>query len=311
MRRTARYIEVFLGLFFLASAGMKALNVDGFGVAISAYGVIKDPDLLRIAAYATLGIETALGAAFVAGWRWKFASFLVSILLTTVFSGLIAYAWLVNGLEDCGCFGDYIKMTPPQSLAKNGVLIALIGFGWFGLRDSGDSEFAPGLGAKAIGLLGAAAVVGGGAYGSLQGGGGPEVVVSDDGGEKDFAYQISSGGSVIDLGAGEHLLVFLNTECEHCMASVPGLNAIDADEALPGMLALMLGDHDKLDDFVIETDPAFAMELFDDLTWAKHIKTAPPILYYIREGMEIESWEWSDDPPAPEVIAEAVSATLE
>lgn len=302
MQKTARYIEILLGLFFFVSAGLKAMNVDGFGVAISAYGVIKEPSLVRIVAYGSLGIETALGAAFIAGWRWKFLSFIGSVLLMVVFSGLIAYAWLVNGLEDCGCFGDYVKMRPPQSLSKNAVLVGVTAFAGFGLRNSIDPAFSPGMKARRIAFIGSLAVVLIGAVSNARLPTGPAVVVSDDAAEKDMAFQITVGDTNVDLGSGEHLVVFLNTECEHCIASVPGLNAINSDETLPVMIALMLGDENRLDDFIIETGPEFALELFDQLTWTQFIKTAPPTMYFLRDGMIQHDWEWPDDPPRPEDV---------
>ena len=63
MVKAARYTEILLGAFFIFSAATKVGNMDGFGVAISAYGVLKDPDLVRLAAYFSLSIETLLGAA--------------------------------------------------------------------------------------------------------------------------------------------------------------------------------------------------------------------------------------------------------
>jgi hypothetical protein len=144
-----------------------------------------------------------------------------------------------------------------------------------------------------------------GVYGSVTAPEKPVLVVSDDAGDKDIAFQISSGSKIVDLGTGEHLVVFLNTECEHCMASVPGLNLLVQDESLPEMMALMLGDDEKLDDFIIETEPEFALELFDELTWAEFIKSAPPIMYFVRDGMIVEFWEWSDDPPVADVVADA------
>ena len=311
MNKASRYIEIMLGLFFFVSAGMKAMNVDGFGIAISAYGVIKDPSLVRFVAYSALAIETALGAAFISGWRWRFLSFIGSIALTAVFSGLIAYAWLVNGLEDCGCFGDYIKMTPPQSLAKNAVLIGVIGFAGFGLRNSVDPAFRPGMRARAMAMLGALGVVLIGAIGNFTGPEGPAVIVGEDADDKDIAFQIASGGGTIDLGVGDYLVVFLNTECEHCMASVPGLNLIEQDGDSPKMVALMLGNDEKLDDFILETEPEFTLELFDDLTWAEFIKSAPPIMYFVQDGMIQEFWEWSDLPPAPDVVAQASASAME
>lgn len=311
MLRIARYVELFLGFFFILSAASKAINIDGFGIAISAYGVLKDPQWVRVAAYGSLIAETLLGAAFIAGWRWKGVSFYGASVLTLAFSGLIAYAWLVNGLEDCGCFGDYIKMTPPQSLAKNAVLIGVIAFAGFGLKDAVDSVFTPGFRTRVGAMASALAVVGIGVYGNLTAPEQPQLVVGIDAKNKDIAFQISSGGETIDLGSGEYLVVFLNTECEHCIASVPGLNLLNQEESLPKMVALMLGDDTKLDDFILTAEPEFTAELFDDLTWAKFIKSAPPIMYYVSDGMIEHFWEWEDDPPTVEVVKPSLPAETE
>jgi hypothetical protein len=119
--------------------------------------------------------------------------------------------------------------------------------------------------ARAMAMLGALGVVLIGAIGNVTAPEGPVVVVGDDAADKDIAFQIGSGDQMIDLGVGHYLVVFLNTECEHCMASIPGLNLIEQDDSSPKMVALMLGDEEKLDDFILETEPAFTLELFDDL----------------------------------------------
>ncbi len=307
MTKISRYIECALGILFLVSAGMKAMNVEGFGVAISAYGVIKDPSLVLFAAYATLALETALGAALVAGWRGRSLSFIGSILLTAVFSGLITYAWKVNGLEDCGCFGDYLKMTPPQSLTKNAVIIALLLLAWVGLRNAQDVEFRPRIKVQLCGILGAIIVTcivftHNTPRASVSAPADPTAAA------KDIAFVLPSGDETIDLGTGNYLVAFLNTECEHCKESVPGLNALAADESLPDFIAVMMGDDEKLIDFILETEPAFPTELIDTLSFMEHILIAPPILYYIEDGMKIHHWEWEDEPPAPGEIAHDIAA---
>jgi hypothetical protein len=34
-------------------------------------------------------------------------------------------------------------------------------------------------------------------------------------------------------------------------------------------------------------------------------------MYYIQDGMIRDFWEWSDDPPAPDVVAQAIGAARE
>ena len=306
MNKFARYVEIALGLFFLASAAMKAVNVDGFAVAISAYGVIKDPTLVRAAAYVTLLVESLIGGAFLAGFRYKFLAAGVSTVLTLVFSGLILYAWQVNGLEDCGCFGDYLKTTPPQSLAKNAVLIAVIVGNAYALRNAVGPTFEPGLLPRVIGIAGIAGVGVITALSQPGDSGAPEIVVTDP--EKDIAFELTFGDTTVDLSEGEHLVVFLNSTCEHCKASVSGLNALDADESLPPITALMTGTEDDLDDFILETEPSFRMELLDGPTWAQFILSAPPVMQFVKDGMFEQTWEWEDDPPSSETVAGDIAA---
>lgn len=308
MTKIARYIECTLGILFLVSAGMKAMNVDGFGVSISAYGVIKDPSLVRMAAYITLALETILGTALVAGWRVKNLSFIVSIVLTAVFSVLITYAWKVKGLEDCGCFGDYIKMNPPQSLAKNAVIIVLLLLAWLGLRHAKEVEFRPKFKTQGLALLGAISVLLITLFGNSSSNSNVLRPIDSD---KDIAFVFGTDETATDLGTGDYLVAFLNTECDHCKASVPGLQALDNDESLPPFIALMMGNNETLIDFLLETEAGFPTELIDDLSFMEYIITAPPILYHSQDGMMQQHWEWKDDPPTPGTIAQEISAQKE
>lgn len=307
MNKIARCIECFLGVFFLVSAGMKAMNVEGFAISISAYGVLKDATLVHLAAYFTLALESILGAALVAGWRTKNITFRVSIGLTVIFSILITYAWLVNGLIDCGCFGDYIKMNAPQSLAKNALLIALTAYAWHGLRDAQSPEFKPRGKVQLIGFLGAVIVLAITMTHLPE----PKETAPDVDPNKDITYSVTSNGSSFDLSTGEYLIAFLNTECDHCKDSVPGLTTLANDDSLPTFVALMMGDEEKLDTFMLETEASFPMQLIPNLEFMEYILVAPPILYLSQDGMLRHHWEWEDEPPAPSAIAEDIAAQKE
>ncbi len=310
MVKTARFVEILLGIFFIFSAATKAGNLDGFGVAISAYGVLKDPESVRMAAYFSLCIESLLGAAFLAGWRFGGLAYYGAVLLTAVFSALIIYGWQVNGLEDCGCFGTAIKMGPQASLVKNGILIAVLVGTWLGLREADQlhtravlpkhwTRVLAGVGLAVVAVL---YLMGNQTHDSTE-----KLVPGTEASDKDFPYSFSTDGQDFDLGTGKYLVVLLNTECGHCKASVPGLNALYDVEGLPGMVALMMGNDTTLDDFLLETEPAFPMQLMDDLHFMSHIKTAPPILYYIQDGFIQHFWEWEDEPPTAAEITESIS----
>ena len=90
---------------------------------------------------------------------------------------------------------------------------------------------------------------------------------------------------------------------------MPGLNALANDDALPEMVALMMGDNDSLDEFILLTEPEFTTQLLDELVIMQFIKSAPPILYHVRDGMFLNDWEWEDDPPTPAQLSGEVSTS--
>ena len=68
----------------------------------------------------------ALGIALIVGWRLKLSA-TVSLLMMLFFTFLTYYSWYFDAVQDCGCFGDAIKLTPYQSFMKDIILtIALL-----------------------------------------------------------------------------------------------------------------------------------------------------------------------------------------
>lgn len=310
MYRLGRAIEIILGLFFLVTAAMKAWNLEGFGVQISAYGVVKDAGLVTLSAYAAVTIETLLGAALVAGARLKGLTYLAVTGLTLVFSGLILYGWLAKGIEDCGCFGDFIKMGPRTSLAKNGVLLALLAVAWVGVRAPLGAPKRRRLGWE-FAIAGIVAVLVVGLVGQLQArGDAPDVLVQvDDDPEKRklarFRFEVE--GETIDLGEGEYLVAMLSATCEHCQASVPAMNALYNDPDLPRLVALMMGSEEDLEFFRTLTDPQFITQLVRGADFMEFIDTSPPRLLYARDGREMAAWDWLEEAPSVEVVAQGIS----
>lgn len=312
MQRMGRVIEVVLGIFFLATAAMKAWNLEGFGVQISAYGVVKDAGLVAVSAYVAVIIETVLGAALVGGVRLKGLTYLATAGLTVVFSGLILYGWLAKGIEDCGCFGDFVQMGPRSSLAKNGVLLGLLGLAWAGVRGVEVVGMSRRLGYRyaAFGILSVFAV---GVVGEVRSSGadGPEIPVANGvAGEGEFArFRFEARGETVDLGKGEYLVALLSATCGHCQESVPALNALYVESDLPQLVALMMGDEDEMADFHALTAPEFITHPLPPLVFMEFMDGPPPRLVHTRDGRETTEWYWVDDAPSVEMVTQGISGT--
>ncbi len=303
MSKVARWIEIAVGLFFLISAAAKAVDMDAFGVQISAYNVVKDASVVRGSAYFALLLETALGGALLAGIRVKGLTHLASGVMIVVYSTLIAYAWAFHGLTDCGCLGTWVTMGPAASLAKNIVLLGALGFAWFGGRQASATmanngmRFAAAFIAATIVILALAGVV-------MRDGGGMKPIhgVPQDGARPYAQFVFEADGQHFDLGKGEHLVAMLNATCGHCRASVPALNALVETPGLPPMVALMMGSEKELADFQTQTSPLFSAHLIESLTFMEFIGSTPPRLSHIRDGVGVRHWDWQDKVPEAEIL---------
>lgn len=306
--KAARWTEIAVGAFFLVSAAAKAFDMDAFGVQISAYNVVKDAEIVRAAAWFALTVEVILGAMLVAGTRVRGLTHIASAAMIAMYSGLIVYAWQFHGLKDCGCLGAWITMGPVESLIKNAVLIAAIAFAWQGTRDP--SALAPPSFIQrrriSAGVLALAVVIIAIASAALGGGKAPAPPMNGaptDGAKPYAQFVFEADGQTFDLGRGEHLVAFLNATCEHCKASVPGLNKLLEVPTLPPMVALMMGSEEELAAFQAETQPLFSAHLIPPLLFMEFIGTVPPRLSYIREGVGVRHWDWEDDVPEGEIVA--------
>jgi hypothetical protein len=302
MAKVARWIEIAVGLFFLISAAAKAVDMDAFGVQISAYNVVKDANVVRGSAYFALLLETALGGALLAGIRAKGLTHLASGVMIVVYSTLIAYAWAFHGLTDCGCLGAWVTMGPAASLAKNIVLLAALGFAWFGGRQASAAtanngmRFAAAFISATIMILALTGIV------MRDGGMKPIPGVAQDG-ERPYAqFVFDADGQHFDLGKGEYLVAMLNATCEHCRASVPALNALVETAGLPPMVALMMGNEKEFADFQAQTSPLFGAHLIEPLTFMEFIGSTPPRLSHIRDGVGVRHWDWQDKVPEGEIL---------
>lgn len=315
MIRIARWVEVLLGVFFLVSAGAKAVDMDGFGALVSAYNVVKDPALVRASSYVALIAEVVLGAALLAGWRFKGLTHVLTAAMTIVYSGLIAYAWKFHGLEDCGCIPGLIKLGPVESLIKNVVLLALLALAWYGTRQQPTEPDGPSktfrkpapLSAIAsvllIVVLSAFDVATRGSDTSAL----PTVATTDE--ERPFAqFVFTADGIDFDLSEGEHLVAMLSATCDHCQASVPGLNALAENALFPEFVALMMGTDEEVEDFLLFTSPEFPLQQIKTLTFMSFLVSAPPRLFYVRDGQNAHVWDWDDAPPSVVDVAASIAA---
>ncbi len=299
--RMMRAIEIVLGVVFVSSAALKSLDVTSFAIQVSYYGIVREPSVVLCVAYLAIGVEAVLGALLVSGNRLRGLTWGTALALLTGFTGLILYAWIFRDLEDCGCFGKFLKMTPGVSIVKNVILGGSLALPWWvyrhevGVQIRNDAPRRRRHLRRVVGALSIAYVVCVGAYGSFS----REVPASSGvtgarpvDKERPFAqFRAEDESQVHDLGEGEYLVAMLNTDCEHCQAAVDVLNDLALVPEFPTMVALMLGDEETLEAFREETNPEFPTVLIEPLTFFQFIGDAPPRLIHVRDGKQMRFWD--------------------
>ncbi len=294
LNRSARPIEILIGLVFIIGVFLKAADINMFAVQIAAYGVLPDKAMLGPAALITVSLECFLGVSLILALRaggWTYAALMA---LLFVFTGLILYGWLANDLEDCGCFGA-LEMSPPISIAKNMVLLALVLLTWVGMAKRAGRKTKQRWLPRLVIVILLTVFVQAYAYAHL-------TRVPRTGKFSGIVVRTENGP--VALGEGEHLVAMLSMDCEHCMAAVPGLNNLFFNPGLPQLVALCLEEQPgDMVNFRAAVMPQFPMGLVeDDLLFFNLIGQSPPRIWYVKDGLGLAYWD-GEAPDQAEILA--------
>ena len=137
LRTITRVCWFVLGALFIFSGLIKLNDPVGTAYKLEEYFEVFAGDLPSIAGFflwfksssRTLSIvlsslEVILGAALLLRWHLRQTLWILLALLV-FFAFLTFYSAAFNKVTDCGCFGDFIKLTPWTSFAKDLFLLAL------------------------------------------------------------------------------------------------------------------------------------------------------------------------------------------
>ncbi|RZJ86687.1 MAG: DoxX family protein, partial [Hymenobacter sp.] len=137
MRQFTRICWALLGIVFIFSGLIKLNDPVGTAFKLEEYFEVFAIDLPSLAGFfdwfkdqsrflsiALSSLEVILGVALLL--RWYLRRTLYVLLALLVFFGFLTfYSAFFNKVTDCGCFGDFIKLTPWTSYVKDMVLLAL------------------------------------------------------------------------------------------------------------------------------------------------------------------------------------------
>lgn len=133
MKKTVWIVRIIVGCLFIFSGMVKTIDPIGFGYKLEEYfspDVLNLPFLMDFALPMSVFFvifEVMLGVFLLLGIYRRFT--MISLLLLIIFfTFLTFYSAFFNKVTDCGCFGDFLKLTPWESFYKDLILLILILF---------------------------------------------------------------------------------------------------------------------------------------------------------------------------------------
>lgn len=120
-------LRVFLFALFVFSAVTKMFPLTPFEKQLVDLGFADwhtAPYLARL----IIGIELGLGIALIQNHFFKRFTIPATALLLIAFCIHLSYQIAIGQGGNCGCFGQFIEMTPTEALIKNIVTLALLGW---------------------------------------------------------------------------------------------------------------------------------------------------------------------------------------
>jgi uncharacterized membrane protein YphA (DoxX/SURF4 family) len=135
------YLQNFIGVFFIYSGFVKAVDPLGFSYKLEEYFEVFAESAAGISWLISLllwfkGLSLALSVFMTVlemalGWMLIFGIFIrlttwLMLLLILFFTFLTGYSWYTGKITDCGCFGDAIHFTNAETFWKDVALTVLI-----------------------------------------------------------------------------------------------------------------------------------------------------------------------------------------
>lgn len=243
-------LSVLFGLVFIISALTKIPTLQQFGWSIVEF----TPLHLTVAEWLArllIGFELGLGILFVTHVGIKkiaIPAAFILLVLFTIYVGLLYHQYGPDG--NCGCFGEYLPMTPKQSIIKNVVLLIILM-----IMHKLQYEWTVRYMQWGIVILFAVSVA-------------VPMIVSPP--ESIYIYEkepvlnspiplsllYQSNHNLpptIELRKGKHVIAFMSMTCQHCRNAAKRMRVMKKDHPELPLYMVLNGDSIKLKDFMLDT----------------------------------------------------------
>lgn len=268
--------RVILGLVFIFSAISKLVAPGLFEITILDQGIITTRETAAYLGRFLITMELFLGIALLQPYYLKQIILPAALLTLVGFTGLLLYSLFSGDTENCGCFGNVLKMSPLEAIIKNVILLFIGGIIYRFEKPKSRNIYIP----FTILLISCGAVF-------------IEAPIKT---YEDLAfskYTNFENEGRVDLTNGDNLVALFFVDCEHCMATAEEIVKIESETAkLPNFYILFSGEEsDSVKEFLDKTKINHAYLRIPLEDFFGLVGNAPPRIYWLHDGKVKEYWD--------------------
>lgn len=270
-------LRLIIAATFLLSAYSKVINPGSVEVILIDQGIVNDRITTAYIIRLFIGLEFAIGILFLLPYYLKSITIPLTLLLLIFFSGYLGYSGFILGdKENCGCFGEVLKMSPVESILKNIALIILVLILFVKANDNRKKIYL-----TIVVLPLAFATV---------------FAISPIRDVSEFKFSkfiYFEGAGRVDLTSGDKLVAVFSLDCDHCQQTATEIAELQRnDYNLPDLYVLFFSEGNvTVDLFNSITHSNFSYHMIDANDFFNLIGNQPPRIYWLKNGKVEKYWD--------------------
>lgn len=272
-------IRIIVGVVFVLSALSKLKSPGLSEIMLIDQGFTSDRLTAAYLSRILISLELFIGIALFQPFLLKQVVAPLTLISLGAFSIFLFYLMIFAGnTENCGCFGEVVKMSPLESLLKNIVLIGLIAYFCVNVKSKKEQWLIPTL--LLVGCFGFVFI----AF--------PIRSIEDNAFAKYIHFEPVGR---VDLTQGDNLIAVMDVNCEHCQFTAKQLGELTRrTSGLPPIYLLMYGEVEGANSvqyFLFLTSTNFPYHKIGEDEFFNLIGSEPPRIYWLHDGKIKAQWD--------------------
>ena len=275
-------LRILVGLTFIVSGLAKLFPIETFENTFVELG-ISNWLLVPFMARGIIAFEFFLGFSIVFSLWLKNKVYYTTQTTLFLFTAYLIYLLVVDGNDaDCGCFGDWLTLSPWESIAKNMIMIISLYFIPRQYHRTGVSWGVTIILAVSLSLPILLNPIG---LHNVQG------IDVDE--KVDFSGlpNLYKSDKKVDFSKGNELVAFFSYKCSHCINASRKFVSINKNQEITNLYYVIGSKNEEgLLDFIQETNPEFPIIWMSDDVFFRYSGGKLPAIVYLENGVIKKKW---------------------